>query len=243
MWNILHFYKLILFSYLFGFSPFFNKYFTSCNLRWAPVFAKMLSFSYFASQRWSPSFSVCSLKLLCFYLTAFSTFSGEPMKIRPKQCSNAIGEEGTCMFVWECIKTEGKHLGTCADGFLFGSCCGHNDTFNSVDHHDQGTEFQTVPSVEVASSTIRTTTMMINKDKHKNKWKPQTTTTTTTTTTKAPVITQTTSHTTTSTKRPNIYRPHPQNGSNSVWSSSFGSPFYKPGVTSQRPWYIYPGTA
>lgn len=37
------------------------------------------------------------------------------------------------MFVWECIKTEGKHLGTCVDGFLFGSCCGHNDTHNSID--------------------------------------------------------------------------------------------------------------
>jgi serine proteinase stubble len=37
------------------------------------------------------------------------------------------------MFVWECIKTEGKHLGTCVDGFLFGSCCAHNDTHNSID--------------------------------------------------------------------------------------------------------------
>lgn len=37
------------------------------------------------------------------------------------------------MFVWECIKTEGKHLGTCVDGFLFGSCCGHNDTSNSIE--------------------------------------------------------------------------------------------------------------
>ncbi|XP_035212886.1 serine proteinase stubble-like isoform X2 [Stegodyphus dumicola] len=36
------------------------------------------------------------------------------------------------MFVWECIKTEGKHLGTCADGFLFGSCCAHNDSKNDL---------------------------------------------------------------------------------------------------------------
>ena len=27
------------------------------------------------------------------------------------------------MFVWECIKQNGKNLGTCMDGFLFGSCC------------------------------------------------------------------------------------------------------------------------
>ena len=35
----------------------------------------------------------------------------EPLKILPKPCNNALGEQGTCMFVWECIKTEGKHLG------------------------------------------------------------------------------------------------------------------------------------
>ncbi|XP_054162302.1 serine proteinase stubble-like [Oppia nitens] len=51
------------------------------------------------------------------------------------------------MFVWECIKTEGKHLGTCVDGFLFGSCCGHNDTFNAIDqtvvHNSQHTSQST----------------------------------------------------------------------------------------------------
>lgn len=44
-----------------------------------------------------------------------------------KSCSNAQGEKGRCMFVWECIKTDGKHLGTCTDGFLYGSCCGKPD--------------------------------------------------------------------------------------------------------------------
>ena len=42
------------------------------------------------------------------------------------------GEEGTCMFVWECLKTDGKHLGMCMDGFMFGSCCVHNDDQNTV---------------------------------------------------------------------------------------------------------------
>ena len=59
---------------------------------------------------------------------------GQPLKILPKPCSNALGEQGTCMFVWECIKTEGKHLGTCVDGFLFGSCCSHNETLNQLDY-------------------------------------------------------------------------------------------------------------
>ena len=42
------------------------------------------------------------------------------------------GDEGTCMFVWECLKTDGKHLGMCMDGFMFGSCCVHDDDQNTV---------------------------------------------------------------------------------------------------------------
>ena len=36
------------------------------------------------------------------------------------------------MFVWECLKTDGKHLGMCMDGFMFGSCCVHNEAQNTV---------------------------------------------------------------------------------------------------------------
>ena len=36
------------------------------------------------------------------------------------------------MFVWECLKTDGKHLGMCMDGFMFGSCCVHEDSNNNV---------------------------------------------------------------------------------------------------------------
>ncbi|XP_039966813.1 serine proteinase stubble [Bactrocera tryoni] len=52
-------------------------------------------------------------------------------KISQKPCS--IGRiEGTCMFVWECIKSEGRHVGMCVDSFMFGSCCAHNYTENIV---------------------------------------------------------------------------------------------------------------
>ncbi|CAN8014698.1 unnamed protein product, partial [Ixodes persulcatus] len=54
------------------------------------------------------------------------------LKISPKSCENAIGQYGTCMFVWECIKLDGQHLGTCTDGFLYGSCCQYDDSENSV---------------------------------------------------------------------------------------------------------------
>lgn len=36
------------------------------------------------------------------------------------------------MFVWDCIKGEGKHLGRCVDRFLFGTCCGHDVGENSL---------------------------------------------------------------------------------------------------------------
>ena len=55
---------------------------------------------------------------------------------------------GTCMFVWECLKTEGlsyfcflliiilsaagQHLGMCMDGFMFGSCCVHDTKENMI---------------------------------------------------------------------------------------------------------------
>ncbi|RWS29267.1 secreted salivary gland peptide-like protein [Leptotrombidium deliense] len=74
-----------------------------------------------------------SFRLLLVVYFVNKPTKGFTLKISPKRCNNAVGLEGTCMFVWECIKTEGKHLGTCVDGFLFGSCCGHNDTSNDID--------------------------------------------------------------------------------------------------------------
>lgn len=74
------------------------------------------------------------IRFLVYLITfQFLLNLSEPLKIQPKSCSNALGEQGTCMFVWECIKTEGRHLGTCVDGFLFGSCCLHNETLNQLD--------------------------------------------------------------------------------------------------------------
>ncbi|CAD7093306.1 unnamed protein product [Hermetia illucens] len=49
----------------------------------------------------------------------------------PKPCE-VNGLDGTCMFVWECIKSEGQHVGMCVDSFMFGSCCAHNLTENVI---------------------------------------------------------------------------------------------------------------
>ncbi|XP_042898786.1 serine proteinase stubble isoform X2 [Parasteatoda tepidariorum] len=45
------------------------------------------------------------------------------IKIRPESCTNAMGDKGTCMFVWQCIKSDGVQLGPCVDRFLVGTCC------------------------------------------------------------------------------------------------------------------------
>ncbi|GAB1865236.1 Serine proteinase stubble [Camponotus japonicus] len=64
---------------------------------------------------------------------------GHSYKITPKPCKvpGSESKEGTCMFVWECIKSEGTHVGVCVDTFMFGSCCIHNTTINTIStsHH------------------------------------------------------------------------------------------------------------
>ena len=51
----------------------------------------------------------------------------QPYKIQSQTCRMG-SRSGVCMFVWECIKTEGIHLGMCVDGFMFGSCCAHSSS-------------------------------------------------------------------------------------------------------------------
>lgn len=80
--------------------------------------------------RWRPSFILLLVYLVSKSLAATS-HNNQNFKINPKPCVVG-GVDGTCMFVWECIKSEGTHLGMCMDGFMFGSCCGHNLTDNFI---------------------------------------------------------------------------------------------------------------
>lgn len=57
--------------------------------------------------------------------------------------------------MWDCIKSEGLHLGTCSDRFLFGSCCYHNTTFNDIDIQRPNTSTTT-------STTINNVNTMTN---------------------------------------------------------------------------------
>lgn len=63
------------------------------------------------------------------------------------------------MFVWECLKSEGKHLGMCVDGFMFGSCCSHNANDNAImdaegEKQSGGIGGESVENVEEATSSI-----------------------------------------------------------------------------------------
>ncbi|CAL1291134.1 unnamed protein product [Larinioides sclopetarius] len=48
---------------------------------------------------------------------------GKRMVMTRKSCQDAIGNKGTCMFKYDCIRQKGVTLSTCVDGFLFGACC------------------------------------------------------------------------------------------------------------------------
>lgn len=61
------------------------------------------------------------------------------------------------MFVWECIKSEGTHVGVCVDTFMFGSCCVHNSTSNSISSHNPSTSSNTLrPTLAEALSSEST---------------------------------------------------------------------------------------
>ncbi|XP_060524883.1 serine proteinase stubble isoform X2 [Cylas formicarius] len=74
-------------------------------------------------------------------------------QINPKPCM-VDGQEGTCMFVYECIKSEGYHIGMCVDAFMFGSCCAHNLTANSVTSYEAQAKPQVLYTAPSQSSTV-----------------------------------------------------------------------------------------
>jgi hypothetical protein len=71
------------------------------------------------------------LSISCLIVNLIVHTTSQNIQITPKSCQ-ANGLEGTCMFVWDCIKSEGQHIGICVDSFMFGSCCSHNLTDNFV---------------------------------------------------------------------------------------------------------------
>lgn len=59
-------------------------------------------------------------------LRGFVLVAGYLISERP--CGAQYGLNGTCMFMYDCDKTNGHHMFMCKDSFIFRSCCGHNLT-------------------------------------------------------------------------------------------------------------------
>lgn len=84
--------------------------------------------------------SSLQMLLLCELVYSMPN-NNRTLKINPKPC-RANGYGGTCMFVWECIKSDGQHIGMCVDSFMFGSCCAHNLPENVVFTQQQHFDFK-----------------------------------------------------------------------------------------------------
>lgn len=81
--------------------------------------------------RASTSSSILLVVINLLIKVSLETVASQNFKINPKPC--VVGDvDGTCMFVYDCIKSDGIHLGMCMDGFMFGSCCAHNLKDNFV---------------------------------------------------------------------------------------------------------------
>ncbi|KAG8190283.1 hypothetical protein JTE90_025795 [Oedothorax gibbosus] len=87
---------------------------TGCNF---PYAARILTMNHLKKL----TSCILTYYMLCILLAFGRTASS--IKIRPEACTNAIGDKGTCMFVWQCIKNDGVQLGPCVDRFLVGACC------------------------------------------------------------------------------------------------------------------------
>lgn len=90
-------------------------------------------------------------------MTFLYSLSAATIKIRPEPCTNAVGDSGTCMFVWQCIKQEGVQLGPCVDRFLVGTCCRLPDEADNLVPGASGVDPTPLNKVKPPSSTPVTT--------------------------------------------------------------------------------------
>ncbi|KAF5274823.1 hypothetical protein FQR65_LT00406 [Abscondita terminalis] len=145
-----------------------------------------------------PATLVTILSFLLKFSSTTSAYSMQPTyiianigssgrNIRNLQCiSKKNNEKGICMFAIDCLKANGTHLGTCIDGFYFGSCC-HIKPLNDVNGNTIDTAI--IPSREppsrITSTTKRPTSKIVETTQQST-----TTTTTKATTTSTPITTR-----------------------------------------------------
>ncbi|GFY72108.1 hypothetical protein TNIN_87761 [Trichonephila inaurata madagascariensis] len=205
----------------------------------------------------------------CFYLVLFLIVSaerknftlrhsdrrGKALKISKKPCSDPIGRKGICTFKWDCINHNGTLMGTCMDGFIFGTCCQYDyDPLLHEDSLDDGNNYiyddhRNVYSTPTRYATTRPSTqstpirIIYSTTRHPTtitSRRPVTTTNRSTVSTR-PVTTSPTTTTTTSTttRRPTVTASGSSpTGQLVTWSSV--SPTRRPQPIPQRPIIISP---
>ncbi|ENN72130.1 hypothetical protein D910_08446 [Dendroctonus ponderosae] len=108
---------------------------------------------------------MCSIGSLHLFDSPLSAPAG--YQINPKPCW-VDGQEGTCMFVYECIKSEGYHIGMCVDAFMFGSCCAYNVTSNALGAASKPQVLYTTPTLHQPTTRkpIKITSMGFYSSSH-----------------------------------------------------------------------------
>ncbi|XP_035214383.1 uncharacterized protein LOC118188135, partial [Stegodyphus dumicola] len=96
----------------------------------------------------------------------YSERRGKALKISKKSCTDPNGRKGICTFKWDCINHNGTLMGTCVDGFIFGTCCQydydpllHDDFQNNPFIFDDSNNIRDDERLETTKKTTTTTTV------------------------------------------------------------------------------------
>ncbi|OQR78646.1 hypothetical protein BIW11_00270 [Tropilaelaps mercedesae] len=88
---------------------------------------------------------------------------GASRVIQPNPCGHErTGEEGVCMFAWDCLNLNGTHITFCRDRFYYGSCCKLPDGVQAPNRMPPS--FHNPPSNHLDASTRRPPFAQTTKD-------------------------------------------------------------------------------
>ncbi|GBL89638.1 Serine proteinase stubble [Araneus ventricosus] len=188
----------------------------------------------------------------------YSDRRGKALKISKKPCSDPNGRKGICTFKWDCINHNGTLMGTCMDGFIFGTCCQYDydpllveDALDEYPVFHDSNNFIFDDHRNVYSTTSRrTTTRSPTQSTPIQIIYPSTRRSTTTapirpvvttirsTAIARPATTSSTSTTTTTTRRPTVTASASSSTGLVTWSSV--GPTRRPQPVPQRPIILSP---
>ncbi|XP_056640918.1 serine proteinase stubble [Diorhabda sublineata] len=108
-----------------------------------------------------------------FITNTVGSTTGRNIRNLPCISRRNSNQSGYCMFAIDCLKANGTHLGTCIDGFYFGSCCHiepvHDVVSNTIDtdiipHREPPFRITSTTTKTIESVPQQTTTIKIDVD-------------------------------------------------------------------------------